>query len=178
MAELTTLARPYAKAAFEFAREQKDLAGWLSLLTQAAAVASQEKVEALLSSPGLTTADKGKHFCSVCGDSLNEKQKNFLQTLALYNRLSLLPQVAELFELYKANQEKTVDVEIQTAFEISSEMEQKLASTLKSKLDRDVELSTNVDKSLIGGALIRAGDTVIDGSARGRLAKLSEAMNA
>lgn len=177
MAELTTLARPYAKAAFEFAREQKDLAGWLGALTQAAAIAGQDKVEAMLASPALTSADKGKQFCDVCGDALNEKQRNFLQTLALYNRLSLLPQVAELFELLKANQEKTVDVEIQTAFEISSDMEQKLATTLKSKLDRDVDLSTTVDKSLIGGALIRAGDMVIDGSAKGRLAKLSEAIN-
>ncbi len=177
MAELITLARPYAKAAFEFARDDKDLAGWQSALSQAAAVSVDPSVEALLDSPSLTTADKGKKFGEICGDSLNEKQRNFVNALSENNRLDLLPQVSELFELYKANQEKTVDVEIQTAFEISGELEQKLASTLKTKLDRDVELSTVVDKSLIGGALIRAGDTVIDGSARGRLAKLSEAMN-
>ncbi|MFL0803626.1 MAG: F0F1 ATP synthase subunit delta [Agarilytica sp.] len=177
MAELITLARPYAKAAFEFARDDKDLAGWQNALSQAAAVSADPAVEALLDSPSLTTADKGKKFSEICGDSLNEKQRNFVNALSENNRLDLLPQVSELFELYKANQEKTVDVEIQTAFEISGELEQKLASTLKTKLDRDVELSTVVDKSLIGGALIRAGDTVIDGSARGRLAKLSEAMN-
>mgnify|MGYP003651526447 CR=1 FL=1 len=178
MAELTTLARPYAKAAFEFAREQKDLAGWHEALSQAALTADNDTVETLLSSPSLTSAQKGQKFCELCGDTLNEKQQNFVSVLAENNRLSLLPQVAELFELYKANQEKTVDVEVQTAFEISSELEQKLAATLKAKLDREVALTTTVDKSLIGGALIRAGDTVIDGSARGRLAKLSEAMNA
>lgn len=178
MAELTTLARPYAKAAFEFAREHKDLAGWQGALSQAALVAENDVVETLLSSPNLTSAQKGQKFSELCGDALNEKQQNFVKALAENNRVNLLPQVVELFELYKANQEKTVDVEVQTAFELSSELEQKLAATLKAKLDREVTLTTTVDKSLIGGALIRAGDTVIDGSARGRLAKLSEAMNA
>ncbi len=178
MAELITLARPYAKAAFEFARAQKDLQSWSDALSQAAAVAQHESVLALLDSPSLTAADKSKKFCEICGDALNEKQRNFVTALSDNDRLDLLAQVSELFEQYKANQEKTVDVDIQTAFEISGELEQKLATTLKEKLDRDVALSTTVDKSLIGGALIRAGDTVIDGSARGRLAKLSEAMNA
>ena len=178
MAELTTLARPYAKAAFEFARAQQDLAGWQGALNQAALVADNDAVESMLSSPSLTSAQKGQKFCELCGDALNDKQQNFVKVLAENNRLDLLPQVAELFELYKANQEKTVDVEVQTAFEISSDLEQKLAATLKAKLEREVALTTTVDKSLIGGALIRAGDTVIDGSARGRLAKLSEAMNA
>lgn len=178
MAELTTLARPYAKAAFEFARAQQDLASWQDALNQAALVAGNDAVESMLSSPSLTSAQKGQKFCELCGDALNGKQQNFVKVLAENNRLDLLPQVAELFELYKANQEKTVDVEVQTAFEISSDLEQKLAATLKAKLEREVALTTVVDKSLIGGALIRAGDTVIDGSARGRLAKLSEAMNA
>ncbi len=178
MAELITLARPYAKAAFEFALAGKELAGWQDALSQAAAVSANESVIGILSSPNLTTAQKGEKFVELCGDVLNEKQANFIKVLAEYNRLGLLPQVKELFELYKANQEKTVDVEIQTAYEISPELEQKLVSTLKEKLDRDIELKTQIDESLIGGALIRAGDTVIDGSARGRLAKLAEAMNA
>lgn len=178
MAELTTLARPYAKAAFEFARAEKDLQGWSDALSQAAAVSQHKSVVALLDAPNLTAVDKGKKFCEVCGDTLNGKQGNFIAVLSDNNRIDLLPQVSELFEQFKANQEKTVDVDIQTAFEISGDLEQKLASTLKEKLDRDVALTTTVDKSLIGGALIRAGDTVIDGSAKGRLAKLSEAMNA
>lgn len=178
MAELITLARPYAKAAFEFALAAKDLAGWQKALSQAAAVSIDGRVLALLSSPNLTVTEKGEEFGDLCGDALDEKQVNFVKVLAGYNRLGLLPQVKELFELYKANQEKTVDVEIQTAFEISADLEKKLVSTLKEKLDRDIELKTHIDKSLIGGALIRAGDTVIDGSARGRLAKLAEALNA
>ncbi len=178
MAELTTLARPYAKAAFEFARGEKDLQGWQSGLSQAASVSMDASIVVMLSSPSLTSVEKGKSFTDVCGDALNEKLSNFVGVLAQNNRLGLLPEIFELFELYKANQEKTVDVEIQTAFEMSTELEQKLGTALKAKLERDVELTTVVDKSLIGGALIRAGDTVIDGSARGRLAKLSEAMTA
>jgi len=177
MAELTTLARPYAKAAFEFARTAKDLKGWQRALHQAATVSLHEQIQAVLSSPNMTSTQKGSIFCDVCGDVVDDRQKNFMMILAENNRLDLLPEVYELFELYKANQEKTVDVEISTAFDISAELEQKLAATLKAKLDRDVDLKTAVDKSLIGGALIRAGDTVIDGSARGRLAKLAEAMN-
>lgn len=178
MAELITLARPYAKAAFEFALVAKDLAGWQQALSVAAAVSADDHVLDVLSSPSLTSAEKGEKFTELCGDALNDKQANFAKVLASNNRLALLPEVRELFELYKANQEKTVDVEIQTAFEISAELEQKIAATLKERLDRDIQLQTTVDKNLIGGALIRAGDTVIDGSARGRLAKLAEAMNA
>lgn len=177
MAELITLARPYAKAAFEVARAEKDLAGWHKALGMAVAVVAQDSVQAALSSPNYTKAGKAKLFCEVCGDALNAKQQNFIGILAENGRLALLPEVFELFELLKANHEKTVDVEIETAFEMPSELEKKLIAMLKVKLDRDVTLKTSVDKSLLGGALIRAGDMVIDGSARGRLAKLAEAMN-
>ncbi len=176
MAELITLARPYAKAAFEAARAEGDLKGWFEALGTAQAVSLNDKVQSYLTSPSATTAEKAKTFCDFCGDALNQKQQNFIAVLAENNRISLLPQVFELFSLLKANQEKTVDVEVFTAFPLSSELEKKLETTLKAKLERDVDLKTDVDKSLIGGALIRAGDTVIDGSARGRLAKLAEAM--
>ena len=178
MAELTTLARPYAKAAFEFARAAKDLSGWSDALTQAALVAATEPMQALFDSPSVTRSEKGEKFRQVCAEALGEKQQNFIQVLAENSRLNLLPEILELFELYKAAQEKTVDVDIQTAYDITPELEQKLAAALAKKLDRDVSLNTSVDKSLLGGALIRAGDTVIDGSVRGRLARLSEAMNA
>ena len=177
MAELITLARPYARAAFEFARDRKELSSWQSALKLAASVSSDERVVLLFNSPNITASDKGNAFCDLCGDDLNDRQRNFIVILAENNRLGLLPQVFELFEMLKANQEKTVDVEILTAFEMSSDTEQALANTLKVRLDRDVELRTGVDRSLLGGALIRAGDTVIDGSARGRLAKLSEAVS-
>ncbi|WP_045856365.1 F0F1 ATP synthase subunit delta [Teredinibacter purpureus] len=176
MAELTTLARPYAKAAFEAARNAKALTEWSEALTLAANVTGQDKVKSLLSSPNLTAEQKSASLVELCGDTLNDAQQNFISVLAENGRLSLLPQVQQLFELYKANQEKAVDVDIQSAFEMTSEIEEKLAKTLTAKLDRKVTLQTSVDKSLLGGAIIRAGDTVIDGSVRGKLAKLAEAM--
>jgi ATP synthase F1 subcomplex delta subunit len=177
MAELTTLARPYAKAAFECARVNKDLQAWSEALTLAANVTANEKVATLLSSPGLTSQQKATAVVELCGDKLTDKQQNFVTVLAENSRLTLLPQVRELFELYKANQEKSVDVDIQSAFDIDSTIEASLAKALTIKLDREVSLKTSVDKSLLGGAVIRAGDTVIDGSVRGKLAKLAEAMN-
>ena len=178
MAELTTLARPYAKAAFEVAREEKNLQGWLEGLGLATAVSQEENVQALLSSPNKTSDEKSAAFIDVCGDKFDAKLQNFIKVLAENNRLVLLPEVYLLFDLYKASLEKSVEVDITAAYEISPENEKKLAETLTKKLDREVSLHTSIDKSLLGGALIRAGDTVIDGSVRGRLAKLAEAMNA
>ena len=177
MAELTTLARPYARAAFEYAREAKDLQSWSEALGVLASVAEQSNVQALLASPAFTAEHKSAKFIEVCGDRLNSGQQNFVRVLAEKKRLGLLMPIRALFELYKANQEKSVDVDIRSAFEISPELEQKLVQSLTKKLDREVKLQTSVDKNLLGGALIRAGDTVIDGSVRGRLAKLAEAMN-
>ncbi|WP_188152083.1 F0F1 ATP synthase subunit delta [Teredinibacter waterburyi] len=176
MAELITLARPYARAAFEFARDGGDLQGWSNALTNAANVSLQDSIRKVLSSPALTANEKASAFIEVCGDQLGEKQQNFLHVLADNNRLDLLAQVQALFELYKANQEKAIDVDVQSAFEISPELQTKLAEALSKKLDRKVTLQTAVDSSLLGGAVIRAGDTVIDRSVRGRLAKLAEAM--
>lgn len=176
MAGLVTIARPYARAAFEFARERGSLKSWQAVLAQAAAVAEHERVESMLSSPSLTANAKADTFCDLLGDLADDKVRNFIHALAGNGRMSLLPQIRELFELYKANHEKTIDVVVHTAFEMSSELELKFVTTLKSRLDRDVTLRTKVDKSLIAGAVIHAGDTVIDGSARGRLEKLGAAL--
>ncbi len=174
MAELTTLARPYAKAAFEFAVSAKALQAWSDALNVAAAVSKQEKVGVLLLSPGLTAEQKAASFIELCGKTLDVGQQNFMSILAENRRLSLLPEVSKLFDLFKANQEKSVDVDIQSAFKISSSLEKKLAKALAKMLEREVSLQTSVDQSLLGGAIIRAGDTVIDGSVRGRLRKLAE----
>lgn len=178
MAELTTLARPYARAAFEFARDQKELGAWSVALKLVSAITAQKNFAEVLASPKLTASQKSQTYIDVCGDSLSTGQQNFIRTLASYKRLSLLPQISGLFELYKANQEKTVEVEVESAFAIDNALIEKLKQALSKKLDRAVNLQTSVDKNLIGGALIRAGDTVIDGSIRGRLAKLAEAIGA
>ncbi|MGQ9424799.1 F0F1 ATP synthase subunit delta [Gilvimarinus sp. F26214L] len=177
MAELTTLARPYAKAAFEFARDTNALDRWSSMLATVSAVVQQPTVIKLLDSPNLTAEQKGQRLVELCGDSLDEKSANFVRYLAVNDRLELLPQVRVLFELLKANHEKTIDVEVATAFEMTEEQQNKLLNSLKAKLQREVNLQTVVDDTLIGGVLVRAGDLTIDGSVRGRLAKLAETMN-
>jgi len=177
MAETTTLARPYAKAAFEVAKQDSALDQWSKMLALTAAISGRDSVSAVLRDPSLSAEQIAENFVVVCGDDLNDKGQNFIRLLAENKRLVLLPDVSALYEILKANQEKSVDVEITTAFEISSDIAQKLADSLKSRLEREINLATKVDQSLLGGAVIRAGDTVIDSSVRGKLTKLAESMN-
>jgi F-type H+-transporting ATPase subunit delta len=177
MAELSTLARPYAKAAFEVARDKADLAGWSAQLATAAVVSRDAVIASILASPAYTAEQMADTVIGVCGDALVEDGRNFIQVLASNKRLPLLPEIQALFEQYKANQEKRVDVEVVSAFDLGAVTEQTLVEVLSKKLEREVKVDSTVDQSLIGGVLIRAGDLVIDGSVRGRLNKLAEAMN-
>lgn len=177
MAELITLARPYAKAAFDVAMVESGLEKWSKMLAILARVADHETVATMLSSPSLVAEQMAQSLIDVCGDEVDSKGQNFIHLLAENKRLKLLPEISSLFEILKANQEESVDVEITTAFEISSEVADKLAKALKTRLQREINLATRVDQSLIGGAVIRAGDTVIDSSVRGKLSKLAESMN-
>ncbi len=177
MAEPSTLARPYARAAFEYARQAGALTEWSAQLTVAAAVAGDKKMAALLSSPSYTAEQMADTLVDVCGDELQQGARNFIHVLAANKRLPLLPEIHSLFDQYKANQEKSVDVEVLSAFELDEATERGLAEVLTKKLEREVRVDSKVDHSLLGGVLIRAGDLVIDGSVRGRLNKLAEAMN-
>ncbi|MEW5250364.1 F0F1 ATP synthase subunit delta [Microbulbifer sp. 2201CG32-9] len=177
MAELSTLARPYAKAAFASASEASDLKGWSAGLATAAAVSQSHKVGELLDNPQLTSEARADSFLSVCGDKLSEPGKRFIRLLAENHRLRLLPEISSLFEELKAQAEATLDVEVVSAHPLSEAQAQRLTRALGEKFAREVHLRSSVDESLLGGAVIRAGDTVIDGTLRGRLTKLAEAMN-
>jgi F-type H+-transporting ATPase subunit delta len=177
MAELSTLARPYAKAAFQAAVDAGQLQAWSDMLVVASDVTLNEDMAKVLSHPGLTGQQQAQTFVDVCGDILSEAGANLVNVLAENKRISLLPQILEQFEYLKAELEKAVDVEIISAFPVSDESKQKLTDALKVKLAKDVRVTTTVDKTLVGGAIIRAGDMVIDGTLRGKLAKLAEAMN-
>ena len=177
MAELSTLARPYAKAAFEYALEKGDLSEWSVQLATAAAVTAEEGMAAVLNNPSLTDTEQAGLLNDVCGDATGAAVKNFVSILAANKRLGLLPEISSQFELYKANQEKSVDVEVISAFDLADETVDRLAGALGEKLEREVKVSSSTDRDLLGGVLIRAGDLVIDGSVRGRLNKLAEAMN-
>ncbi len=178
MAELTTLARPYARAAFEVAQTGGELQPWLEALSSAAAVTGDAKVKALLSAPGLTAKQKSAAIVEVLGKISTPKFGNFLVSLAENKRLLLLPFIRDLFVAMKAQHEKAVEVAVSTAYPISDELIKKLTAVLTKNLEREVKLSSTVDESLLGGVVIHAGDTVIDGSVKGRLAKLADAMKA
>lgn len=177
MAELSTFARPYAKAAFGFAVAAQDLAGWQQQLGTLAAVVGSEKVAAALASPSLTSAQQCSLLEQLCGDNLSPAGRNFLHILAENKRLELLPEISAQFAILKAQQEKTVDVEISSAFALDNDSETRLATALAANLQRQVKVNTVVDPSLIGGVVIRTGDVVIDNSVRGRLDKLAATMN-
>lgn len=176
MAELTTLARPYAKAAFEYAKAANKLQQWLEALEISAAVADQDQIKKALGAAGLSAEQKASVFVQVCGEKMDENIKNFIRTLASNKRLALLPYIKDLFANLKAQQEKTIDVEVTAAYELPVDLINKLAQSLSAKLDRNINVQSSVDKSLLGGAIIHTGDMVIDGSVRGRLAKLAEAL--
>ncbi len=177
MAELTTLARPYAKAAFEYARNGRVLGEWHEQLQTLAAAAADSRMQALLRDPSRGGQQLADLLADVCGDAISGPVRNFLTVLAENKRLGLLPQITVLFAGYKANFEKSVDVEVVSAFELEDAMTQKLAAALGKRFEREVNVHNTTDASLLGGVLIRAGDLVIDGSVRGRLNKLATAMN-
>ena len=177
MAELSTIARPYAKAAFEYARDSKQLSQWAEQLATASAVAADKGLQAALNDPALTAERQAAILSDVCGDALGAQARNFIAVLAANKRLSLLPEIFLLFTQYKANQEKSVDVEVVSAFDLDEVTRNRLAEVLGKKLERQVKVSTTTDRSLLGGVLIRAGDLVIDGSVRGRLNKLAAEIN-
>ncbi len=174
--ELTTCARPYAKAAFQHALDQKALDNWSGMLKNGAAVVQNEVISALLGVPSLTAKQKADTFIDVCGDSLDDNGRNFVRVLADNKRITLLPQIAELFEAFKAEQEHSIDADVISAYPLSDQQLDTLAEKLKSKLSSEVRLNNTIDPEVIGGVVIRAGDLVIDSSVKTRLAKLADAM--
>ncbi len=176
MAEYSTVARPYAKAAFEHAMAANALAEWSDMLNFAAAVVSDAQMQGLLSSPHLTHEQQQDAMLKVCEGKLDAQGQNFIKLLSHNRRLLALPTIAEIFVHLKAEFEKTVDAEVTSAAELTAEQQDKLKQKLASKLGRQVNINVKVDKSLLGGLVIEAEDMVIDGSVRGRLAKLSETL--
>jgi F-type H+-transporting ATPase subunit delta len=176
MAETITIARPYAQAIFALAQEQGDLKGWSEMLQYAAAIASDPQMVALIDSPSYDNAQAGDLFIEVCGDKLNDAGKNMIHALADNDRLTALPEVAELFEAERAAVEGTIVAEVTSATTLNKAQEKSIAESLTKRLGREVTLECKIDESLLGGAIIRAGDVVIDGSVVGKLEKLATAL--
>lgn len=173
MSELTTLARPYAKAVFEVAREAGDLARWSDQLGFMAAVVHDPTMKAFLDSPKLTREAAAETVIGVCEGRIDDQGKNFVRLLAENGRLTLLPEIAAIYEVMRAEAEGKVEARVISAQPVSDAQKSAIAQSLAKRLGREVELVCEVDESLIGGAVIRAGDLVIDGSVRGRLERMA-----
>ena len=176
MSELTTAARPYAKAVFEMAHETGALTNWSAQLAAMSAVVAADGSAALLNHPRITKEQKAEILAEAAGDALDVQGRNLLRVLAENDRFVLLPEIATIFEQLKAEAEGAVEAEITSAQEISDEQQQAIAAALQKRLGREVKLVTKVDPSLMGGAIIRAGDLVIDGSIQGRLQEMKAAL--
>lgn len=173
MSENLTLARPYAAAVFDLAQEQGELKKWSDMLALAAGVAADPEMAALIDNPLLTRERLTALFLEVCGSKLNTDAANFVRLLIDNKRIDLLPEIATQFEARRAESEGRIAAEVISAFDLEPAQIKKIGAALKTKLGREVDITTRVDGALIGGMIIRAGDLVIDGSVRGRLAALA-----
>jgi F-type H+-transporting ATPase subunit delta len=178
MADKSTIARPYARAAFEEAKGDKRLAQWSEALRTGAAVIKDPRVHHLLGNPHVTPKQLAQLLSEIAGDSLDEDGKNFVSTLAENRRLGYLPEISKLFDQLKDAAEGVVDVTVTSAAPLDEQQQRVLAEALRKRLKRDVRLHTETDAALIGGAVLRAGDLVIDGSLRTRLEQIAYELTA
>ena len=174
MSELATLARPYASAVFKRAKETNSTEKWSKSLAFMSAVLSDAEISVLVDNPKVSNERLSALMLDICQGQVDEEGANFLKLLVLNNRLPLASAIAKIFEEYKAESEGYVDVEVTTAYAFSKEEKQSFTSALEKKLSKKVHMNVTVDKSLIGGVLVRAGDRVIDGSIRGQLQQLAK----
>jgi F-type H+-transporting ATPase subunit delta len=176
MSEALTTARPYAQAAFEEAQKLSDLKGWSEVLQSLAEAVTYPDIRAVISSPRVAKAQLGALLGDILGGKAKPQQMNFIRVLADNQRLLLLPEIVAIFEGLKAEAEKSVNVIVDSAFELSTAQQDKIVSSLKKRLGREIKLTCKINKELLGGVVIRAGDKVIDGSARTRLSEMASAL--
>jgi F-type H+-transporting ATPase subunit delta len=178
MADKSTIARPYARAAFEEARQTKRLAPWSEALHAAAAVVQDARVVALLGNPHVTPEELATLVIGIVGPKLGAEGGNFVRTLAANRRLACLPEIAALFEVLKDAAEGVADVSVTSATALDAAQQQRLAAALEKRLKRTVRLHCATDPRLIGGAVVQSGDLVIDGSLRSRLERIAYELTA
>ncbi|MGB2833675.1 MAG: F0F1 ATP synthase subunit delta [Methylotenera sp.] len=178
MAEISTIARPYAVAAFNLGKETKSLAKWSEMLGLAAAVASDTQMQAYIQDPKVISSELQSTFLKVCGDKLNEQGQNLIKVLVEYNRMSILPAISSAFEALKAQAEGVLDAQIIAAAKPSEAEVKDLVKRLEVKFGKKIEANVSVDAALIGGIKIIVGDTVIDASVKGQLQSLAYTLSA
>lgn len=177
MQEKLTIARPYAQAAYSYAADANDVPGWSSALAALAEAVGHADLRPLINHPRVSNAELQEILEAVLGGALNDKRKHFVETLLDAERLELAPEIAELFERRKAAAEGVVDVHVESAFEMNDSEQQRIGDAVRGRVGKDCEVSTAVNSALIGGAVIRVGDSVIDISLRGRLRALQQRLS-
>lgn len=175
MADFITIARPYAKAAFDFSVEHNAVESWKKMLVLASNVIEDEQIKSLLTSD-MKPDSVANLFISICQDSLDEYRANFIKIMAENKRLSLLPEVLTLFLKYCLDIESLANVDVISASPLTDSQLDKITIAIEKRLSRKIKLKCQIDKSLISGFIIRTGDMVIDSSIRGRLNRLNDAL--
>ena len=173
MADVATIARPYAEAVFELADTAHTLSEWSQLLATMAQVASHPDMQACISNPNLTSEQLYALFVSLCREQPSASAQNFVRVLIENDRLSLLPQIRDAYEALKNDREGVIDAEIASAFPLDDAQLAGLVADLEKRFKRRVNPHLSIDQELIGGVRIAVRDEVIDGSVRGKLAAMS-----
>jgi F-type H+-transporting ATPase subunit delta len=176
MSSLTTLARPYAKAAFELARADDALAAWDDMLALAGAMVSEEAMAALIENPDVGKTQVLGILADAAGDAFNDRFHRLLSVLADNGRLPLLPRVGELYRSLREDAENRLSVRVVSAVPLDDDQSQRLKEALARRYEREIQLENEIDPEVIGGAVVYAGSEVIDGSLRGRLGRLSASL--
>ena len=172
MKENLTAARPYAEAVFELAREEGNLGSWSEMLKLISTVVADRQMPMILENPKLDTAFQTGFILDICGDNLSEEGRNFIKVLAEARRLPLAPAISKLFEQHRLEEEGVVEVEVISAYPLDDQERNRISGTMEKHFGKKISISTRIDKSLIGGSIIRAGDKVIDASVKGSLNRL------
>lgn len=179
MAETLTLARPYAKAVFELARTRRAEERWSKLLALLVTLAGNREARVMLGDPRVPAGVRAEillELCAKSGHKPDTQERNFVRLLADYRRLAVLPEIAAEYRALREQAENLVEVEMRAAVPVSEAEQNTVRAALEKKLARKVKLSCVTDKALIGGAVLRADDLVIDGSVRGKLGRLAAAI--
>ncbi len=176
MAEISTLARPYAQAIFNLADASNTLKTWSETLTLLSGVVTDKAMAEIINNPDVTSEQTVSLIIDICKDNLDEQGINFIKLAAENDRLELIPHIAESFEAMCAEVGGSIQAQVISAYAVNATQKKSIAAALKKKLGREVIITTKTDKSLLGGVIIRAGDMVIDGSVKTELEKISHAL--
>ena len=176
MAEKSTIARPYAQAAFSMAESQGNLKKWSDMLQLIAALATDDAMQVLIDNPSIDNDKLAELIIDICGDGLDQYGQNFVRVLIDNKRLDVISEIADLYEVKRAEAERTVVAEVTSASPLSEAQQAQLVTALKKRLGREVTLITNTDETILGGAIVRAGDLVIDASVTSQLERLANTL--